>query len=54
MLKGKGTFTIDQQEVMVEESDIVFANEDKELGFINDSQENTSIYVMLHRLSKTD
>ena len=54
VLKGQGTFTINQEKVPVAENDVLFAREDEELGFINDSPENTSIYVVLNRMPKTE
>ena len=49
VLKGKGTFTINNEEIPATENDILLLNENDEISFINDSTENASVYITLNK-----
>jgi len=50
VVAGSGTFTIDSKEVKVQQHDVMLLTGDEEMSFINDGQENTSLYVMLTKI----
>lgn len=50
VVEGAGTFTIDGQEVKASKNDVILADGEEEFAFVNDSDENTSVYVMLNKI----
>lgn len=50
VVEGAGTFTIDGKEVQAKKNDVILADGDEEFAFVNDSNENTSLYVMLNKI----
>ncbi|WP_186580138.1 cupin domain-containing protein [Aquibacillus kalidii] len=50
VVQGEGVFNIDNQEVTVVERDVVVVTGDEELAFHNNSQANTSLYVVLSKI----
>jgi quercetin dioxygenase-like cupin family protein len=49
VLAGSGTFTIDGKDIHVEKNDVIFINGEAEVAFVNDGDENVSLYATLHR-----
>lgn len=54
VLEGAGTFTIDGKEVPVKKNDVIVADGEEDFAFVNDSNENTSLYVMLNKIPNED
>lgn len=50
VVEGEGTFTIDGKEVKAKKNDVIVADGDEEFAFANDSDGNTSLYVMLNKI----
>lgn len=50
VLDGSGTFTIDGKEVKAKKNDIILADGEEDFAFLNNSDENTSLYVMLNKI----
>lgn len=50
VVEGEGTFTIDGNEVKAKNNDVIVADGDEEFAFVNDSDTNTSLYVMLNKI----
>ncbi|WP_077211001.1 cupin domain-containing protein [Bacillus dakarensis] len=50
VVEGAGTFKIDGKEVKASKNDVILADGDEEFAFVNDSNENTSVYVMLNKI----
>ncbi len=50
VVEGEGTFTIDGKEVKAKKNDVILADGDEEFAFTNDSNGNTSLYVMLNKI----
>lgn len=50
VVEGSGTFTINTEEVKAKKNDVILCTGDEDLAFINDGQENTSLYVMLNKI----
>lgn len=50
VLDGEGTFTIDQEVTKVKKNDVVLCTGDEELSFVNDGNQNVSLYVMLNKI----
>ena len=50
LIEGTGTFTIDNTDTKVVKNDVLLCTGDEELSFNNDSENNTSIYVMLNKI----
>jgi len=50
VIDGGGTFTIDGKEVKVQKNDVILCTAEEEMAFLNDGQENTSLYVMLNKI----
>ena len=50
VVEGGGTFTIDNKEIKVQKNDVVLCTGDEEMAFLNDGQENTSLYVVLTKI----
>ena len=50
VVEGSGTFTIDNKEVKAQRHDVILCTGEEEMSFINDGQENTSLYVMLNHI----
>jgi quercetin dioxygenase-like cupin family protein len=52
VVSGKGTIIIDGRESEVTEKDLIHTGEDEELSFANTSNDRTSLYVVLNKLSQ--
>lgn len=50
VLTGTGQLLIDDAKVNVKEEDIIYCNSDEQLGFINISDQNVSIYVTMTKV----
>nr|WP_316245669.1 cupin domain-containing protein [Robertmurraya massiliosenegalensis] len=50
VVNGGGTFTIDGKEVVAKANDVIVADGEEEFAFVNDTDENTSLYVMLNKI----
>ncbi|MBB6444157.1 cupin domain-containing protein [Bacillus benzoevorans] len=50
VVAGSGTFTIDKKEIKVQKNDVVLCTAEEEMAFLNDGQENTSLYVLLNKI----
>lgn len=50
VLSGGGTFTIDGKDVKAKANDVIVADGEEEFAFVNDTGENTSLYVMLNKI----
>ncbi|MFS0862621.1 cupin domain-containing protein [Fredinandcohnia sp. 179-A 10B2 NHS] len=50
VLDGEGTFTIDQEVSKVKKNDVILCNGEEELSFVNDGDQNVSLYVMLNKI----
>jgi quercetin dioxygenase-like cupin family protein len=49
VVEGAGTFTINGKEVKASKNDVILAEGDEEFAFVNDSNGNTSLFVMLSK-----
>lgn len=50
VVEGEGTFTVDGEAVKAKKKDLLLFAGEEELAFVNDGQENTSLYVMLNKI----
>lgn len=50
VIEGAGTFTIDGKEVKAKKNHVILAHGEEDFAFANDSNENTSLYVMLNKI----
>ncbi|WP_335871850.1 cupin domain-containing protein [Bacillus sp. 2205SS5-2] len=50
VLDGEGTFTIDGKDVKAKKHDVIVCHGDEELAFVNDGEQQTSLYVMLSKI----
>ena len=50
VLEGEGKFTLDGKEVKTKKNDVLLCAGEEELAFVNDGQDNTSLYVMLNKI----
>ncbi|NEU32591.1 cupin domain-containing protein [bacterium LRH843] len=50
IIKGEGTFKVEGEEIKVKTNDILHFSKDKEIAFLNDGQENASLYVVLTKI----
>lgn len=50
VVEGGGTITIDGKDVKAQKNDVFLISSEEEMSFLNDGQENTSLYVMLNKI----
>lgn len=50
VIEGNGQMLIDNQEISVEEGNVIHCQAEEEVGFINSSKQNVSIYVTMTKI----
>lgn len=51
VFEGTGTFSIDGNDVEVQEGDVLYCGAEEQIGFVNTSESNVSIFVTMSKMS---
>ena len=50
VIEGKGVFLVDGEELPVENGDVIYCEEEEQIGFTNTGEENVSIFATMTKL----